>query len=177
MDMVLSLLLLAMLEDLVLLLAVSILNPLCKTIINTFIVDESTPRTGTGRTPFQQDTTIFNGNTGCGRTLAGGANNIQAGTQAVVSKYGGLPQVTPGGSLQMTLHQINADGAGPYRCTIDMTGTGNNFQTVQVTQNVGGFAGFSFGNGATPQPLTVQMPANMQCTGQIGGMSGVCMVR
>lgn len=85
-------------------------------------IDESTPRTGTGRRPFQQDTTIFDGPTGCGRTLLGGQNNMETGTAAVAQKNGGLPQVTPGGILSMTLHQVNADGAGPYTCMIDQTG-------------------------------------------------------
>lgn len=56
-------------------------------------------------------------------------------------------------------------------------GTGQNFQRMTVTQNVSGFRGLSFGNGATPQPLNVQMPANLQCTGTVGGMNNVCMVR
>ncbi|CAE6435342.1 unnamed protein product, partial [Rhizoctonia solani] len=69
----------------------------------------------------------------------------------------GLPSATPGGEIQMTLHQINQDGAGPYKC--DMSGDGGNtFQPAQVNQNVPGLLlGFS---GATAKdfPLNVQMP-------------------
>lgn len=34
-----------------------------------------------------------------------------------------LPQITPGGMVMMTLHQINGDGAGPYACMINADGT------------------------------------------------------
>jgi hypothetical protein len=34
-----------------------------------------------------------------------------------------LPLVTAGGELQMTLHQVNSDGAGPYTCMINDDGT------------------------------------------------------
>jgi hypothetical protein len=38
-----------------------------------------------------------------------------------------LPQITPGGTVSMTLHQVNGDGAGPYTCMMDATGTGEWF--------------------------------------------------
>ena len=38
----------------------------------------------------------------------------------------------------MTLHQVNGDGAGPYTCMIDSTGTGTQWQAIDVTQNVPG---------------------------------------
>lgn len=43
----------------------------------------------------------------------------------------------------MTLHQVNADGGGPYKCMIDSTGTGTNWQNIEVTQNVPGRAGIN----------------------------------
>ncbi|RPA74093.1 hypothetical protein BJ508DRAFT_333395 [Ascobolus immersus RN42] len=140
-------------------------------------IDASTPRDGTGRNPFQRDTTIFNGNTGCGRTIQNGPIDMAAATAEVVGNTGGLPQVTAGGQLSMTLHQINADGAGPYRCTLDQTGTGQNFQNVEVATNVPGFLGLSLGNSATDLPLVVTMPAGLACTGSMGGMENICMVR
>jgi hypothetical protein len=109
-------------------------------------IDPDTPRNGTKRNPFQQDTTRFRGankNT-CGQTLAGGENDIQIGTQAVLKQNGGtLPQITPGGSIMMTLHQVNGDGAGPYTCMIDATGTGTQWQQIDVTQQVPGTNGNS----------------------------------
>lgn len=41
----------------------------------------------------------------------------------------------------MTLHQVNGDGAGPYTCMIDATGTGTNWVNMQVTTNVPGRRG------------------------------------
>jgi hypothetical protein len=66
-------------------------------------------RNGTTRDPFQHDTTVFGGQkTGCGSTIDGGQNNITNGTQHIIAEYGGkLPQVSVGGQLAMTLHQIN----------------------------------------------------------------------
>lgn len=89
-------------------------------------IDTSTPRDGTRRTPFQQDSTRFRGDAEAtvGETLAGGDNNVEVGTQAIMAETGdSLPQVTAGGELQMTLHQVNSDGAGPYTCMINADGT------------------------------------------------------
>lgn len=82
-------------------------------------VDPSTPRDGTGRNPFQQDSTRFRGDAAetFGETLGQGDNNPEAGTQAIMEITGEeLPQVTQGGQLTMTMHQVNADGAGPFTC-------------------------------------------------------------
>jgi hypothetical protein len=89
-------------------------------------VDTSTPRDGTRRNPFQQDSTRFRGDAAetVGETLGGGDNNLEAGTQAIMAETGdSLPQVTAGGEVQMTLHQVNSDGAGPYTCEINADGT------------------------------------------------------
>lgn len=89
-------------------------------------VDTSTPRDGTRRNPFQQDSTRFRGSSAetLGETLAGGDNQLEAGTQSILAETGdSLPQVTPGGEVQMTLHQVNSDGAGPYTCMINADGT------------------------------------------------------
>lgn len=86
----------------------------------------STPRDGTNRNPFQQDSTRFRGASAktLGETVGAGANQLEAGTQKILAETGGtLPQVTPGGSVQMTLHQVNADGAGPYTCMINADAT------------------------------------------------------
>jgi len=116
----------------------------------TLLVDAATPRDGTRRRPFQQDTTVFEeedddnqaeARTGCGMTIQAGEINIPTAMQSVITQNGGLPQVSPGGELTMTLHQVNADGAGPYECMIDQTGTGASFTPMTVTQNVPGREG------------------------------------
>jgi len=90
-------------------------------------IDSSTPRDGTRRRPFQQDTTRFQGDAAetFGETLQGGDNEAESGTAAIMAESGDeLPQITPGGEVQMTLHQVNGDGAGPYTCMINDDGTG-----------------------------------------------------
>jgi hypothetical protein len=86
-------------------------------------IDTSTPRDGTSRRPFQQDATRFRGDAAdtVGETLGGGDNDVEAGTQAIMAETGDiLPQVTQGGELSMTLHQVNSDGAGPYTCMVSL---------------------------------------------------------
>ncbi|ORZ33997.1 hypothetical protein BCR44DRAFT_1500918 [Catenaria anguillulae PL171] len=56
-----------------------------------------------------------------------------------------------------------------------MDGTGQDFQPVQVQRNLPGIFGVSVGGNATPQPLVLNMPAQMQCTG--GPNGNMCMVR
>ena len=89
-----------------------------------------------------------------------------------------LPQVSAGGELMMTLHQVNGDGAGPYTCMIDATGTGTNWTPIQVTQNVDGNArGRNNDQQMQDLPLTAAIPADQTCTGTVAGQTGVCMVR
>lgn len=89
-----------------------------------------------------------------------------------------LPQVTPGGMLMMTLHQVNGDGAGPYIAMIDASGTGTQWAPATVATNVDGNArGRNNDNAKTDLPLNVAIPANQTCTGTVAGQSNVCMVR
>ncbi|KAF2453908.1 hypothetical protein BDY21DRAFT_326874 [Lineolata rhizophorae] len=143
-------------------------------------VDGSTPRDGSRRRPFQQDTTRFRGDNEdtCGETLEGGDNDIVTGTAVVMAVSGGtLPQVSAGGELSMTLHQVNSDGGGPYTCMIDATGTGTNWQPMTVTQNVPGDDGDNDDGEATDFPLTAEIPEGQECTGSVAGEENVCLVR
>lgn len=89
-----------------------------------------------------------------------------------------LPQVTAGGMLMMTLHQVNGDGAGPYIAMIDATGTGTQWAPATVATNVDGNArGRNNANAMMDLPLNVAIPANQTCTGTVAGQSNVCMVR
>jgi hypothetical protein len=87
----------------------------------------------------------------------------------------GLPTVAADGSITMTLHQVNGDGAGfvshsfsrlfsfshlsfrPYTCDVSADG-GNTFQAATVTQQVPGKNGRSKAK-ATDFALTAQIPA------------------
>ncbi|KAK0653428.1 hypothetical protein DIS24_g6077 [Lasiodiplodia hormozganensis] len=168
----------------------------------------STPRDGTRRNPFQADATRFRGDAAdtCGETIGAGTNDVESGTQQVLAASGNtLPQVSPGGQLQMTLHQVNSDGAGPYTCMIDPTGTGTQWTQINVAQNVPGSRrgrnrdgeATDFVSSSTPffsaappsslahtvlirrrlQSLVADMPAGMSCTGTVAGQTNVCMVR
>ncbi|CAE6424590.1 unnamed protein product [Rhizoctonia solani] len=132
-------------------------------------IDPNTPRDGTKAKPFQQDTSIIrdreidSGKVGpCGRTTEKAASSA------------GLPSATADGEIQMTLHQVNQDGAGPYTC--DMSGDGGaTWQSATVTKNVpGAFLGLSTAT-AEDFPLNVRVPANMQCAG--GPNGDACVVR
>ncbi|KAJ8453549.1 hypothetical protein ONZ45_g19673 [Pleurotus djamor] len=144
-----------------------------------FGVDASTPRDGSRRNPFQQDTSIIRdreiaqGTAGvCGRTLGGGNNDVQA--QMTAASAAGLPSAAADGTVTMTLHQVNGDGAGPYTCQVSADGTGQDFVQMTVTQNVPGVASLSLAK-AKDIPLVAQMPAGMACTG--GPNGDACLVR
>lgn len=100
--------------------------------------------------------------------------------------------ISAGGEVMMTLHQVNGDGAGPYECMIDSTGTGTQWVAMTVTTNVPGensrsdakaqdFVSASFTHPMihtnTLQPLTAKVAADQTCTGSAAGAEGVCMVR
>ncbi|KHJ30675.1 putative eka-like protein [Erysiphe necator] len=142
-------------------------------------IDASTPRDGTRRTPFQADSTRFkNVNPdACGETLGGGPNDPTSQVAKVAQDSNGLPMVSAGGMIMMTLHQVNGDGAGPYSCMIDSTGTGTGGWTkMEVATNVPGKNSRSKAK-ATDFPLSAKIAADQTCTGSMGGMDNVCMVR
>jgi hypothetical protein len=144
-------------------------------------VDPNTPRDGTGRNPFQQDSTRFRGDAAesFGETLGQGDNQPEAGTQTIMDLTGDqLPQVSQGGQLQMTVHQVNADGAGPYTCMINSDGTGQQWTPIQVSQQVpGNQRGRNRDGEETDFPLTAEIPAGQECTGNVAGQDNLCMVR
>ncbi|RMJ10897.1 hypothetical protein BHE90_004499 [Fusarium euwallaceae] len=144
-------------------------------------VDTTTPRDGTRRRPFQQDATRFRGDSAetVGETLGGGDNDVEAGTSAILAETNDdLPQVTQGGELTMTLHQVNSDGAGPYTCMINDDGTGQSWTDITVTQNVeGNERGRNRDGEASDFPLVASIPADQECTGTVAGQDNVCLVR
>lgn len=94
---------------------------------NPTLVEDTTPRDGATRNPFQQDSTRFRNAAAdaCGETLGGGTNDPATQVPAMLAANGGqMPQISAGGMVMMTLHQVNGDGAGPYECMIDSTGAG-----------------------------------------------------
>ncbi|KAF7555456.1 hypothetical protein G7Z17_g2104 [Cylindrodendrum hubeiense] len=144
-------------------------------------VDTTTPRDGTRRRPFQQDATRFQGDAEAtvGETVGAGDNDLESGTSAILAETGDdLPQITPGGELSMTLHQVNSDGAGPYTCMINDDGTAASWTEIEVTQNVEGSERGRNRDGETQDhPLTAAIPADQECTGTVAGQDNVCLVR
>ncbi|KAL3418788.1 hypothetical protein PVAG01_09009 [Phlyctema vagabunda] len=125
------------------------------------------------------------------RQLFGGANKAAAGTKtpAGTTETGvqaatgqgassGLPTTNAAGEIDMTLHQINQDGAGPFKAKIDGTSGGTDvtaFEDAEVTQNVPGIvAGLSAATNMDFK-MTVAMPAGMTCNGQVGDATNVCV--
>ncbi|KAJ6550207.1 hypothetical protein B0H19DRAFT_952140 [Mycena capillaripes] len=143
-----------------------------------FGIIATTPRNGATPKPFEQDTSVIrdkeitSGKTGaCGRTAAGGNNDVAS--QLAAASQAGLPTAAADGSVTMTLHQVNQDGAGPFTCDVSGDG-GNTFQAAKVTQQVPGKFGLSLAT-ATDFPLTAQMPAGMACTA--GPNGDACIMR
>jgi hypothetical protein len=103
---------------------------------------------------------------------------VAASTGAAASK--GLPTCAEDGTVTMTFHQVNQDGAGPLTADIDATSGGTNpaaFKSAQVTQNVpGAFGGLSLAQ-TMDFPVKVQMPQGTVCSGQVGAASNACVVR
>lgn len=119
---------------------------------------------------------------------ASGGVKTPAGTKETAVKAAtgmaatsGLPTTQDDGTIQMTFHQVNQDGAGPLTADIDATSGGSDpaaFKTAQVTQNVPGIGiGGLSGAQTMDFPVAVQMPAGMTCSGSVGGASNVCIVR
>ncbi|KAI0452656.1 hypothetical protein F5B21DRAFT_326112 [Xylaria acuta] len=147
-----------------------------------FKVHSELPRNCTSISPCQQDTTLIrdaeiNANVvnECGRTELDGNIDIGENTENALAA-GAVTQVKAGSTVDVTIHQVNADGAGPYTC--DVIAQGNNgvitFPDVDVQDNVPGVNGFSQ---AKEQDFTIKvtMPDGLNCTGSSAG--NVCTVR
>jgi hypothetical protein len=151
--------------------------------------------TGTGATTAANNKRgLLDALTGGAAAAAGGAGADAQGTKTpkgtsetgVASAAGagaasGLPTTSDNGTITMTFHQVNQDGAGPLTAQIDPTSGGTDpvaFQDAQVTQNVPGIGigGLSAAT-TTDFPVKVQMPAGVTCSGTAGGASNVCIVR
>lgn len=93
-----------------------------------FQVDTALARNCTSISPCQQDTTLIrdaeitaNIVNECGRTELTGNIDVGENTENQLAA-GTVTQVKAGTPITVTLHQVNADGAGPYVCDMDPTG-------------------------------------------------------
>ncbi|KAK6345309.1 hypothetical protein TWF718_007228 [Orbilia javanica] len=95
-----------------------------------------------------------------------------------------LAQATPGGWIQITTWQVNADGAGPFRCRLDETGTGKEFGDWLATDmQPGPGAGKEKWKSVWPHgnnkrhTLRVRIPGNVKCKAKYGNVENLCMLR
>ncbi|KAI1630956.1 hypothetical protein F4809DRAFT_208263 [Biscogniauxia mediterranea] len=146
-----------------------------------FQVNPELARNCTSISPCQQDTTIIrdqeiidNVVNECGRTELSGNIDIGENTENALAA-GAVTQVQSGTQMTVTIHQVNADGAGPYTC--DLVEAGNNgiiTQNLTVEDNVPGSNGLSQAK-FQDFNIKVTMPNNFTCTGSSAG--NVCTVR
>lgn len=136
-----------------------------------FQVDSALARNCTSISPCQQDTTIIrdaeikaNIVNECGRTEINGNIDVGESTENAIAA-GAVTKVTSGGTMTVTIHQVNADGAGPYSCDLDETSnSGTISQNLTVTNNVPGANGLSQAK-TEDFNITVAMPDKLACTG------------
>jgi hypothetical protein len=148
---------------------------------NTAAVDQNLARNCTTISPCQQDSTIIRDSeitqnivNSCGRTEIAG--NIDVGEQTENELAAGrVTSVKAGTVMTVTIHQVNADGAGPYECDLDETSNAaTKFTKLKVANNVPGANGLSQ---AKEQDFTISvaMPDKLNCIGASTG--NICTVR
>lgn len=152
-------------------------------VANKFEKVDDLARNCTSISPCQQDATLIrdaeitaNVANECGRTEISGNIDVGENTENALAA-GAVTQVKAGTPLTVTIHQVNADGAGPYTCDMDPTGNtlGATGQTaLAVTNNVPGANGFSQAK-TQDFNMTVTMPSTLNCTG--GSTGNICTVR
>lgn len=119
---------------------------------------------------------------------ANGGTKTPSGTKETAVKAAtgmgassGLPTSADDGTVTMTFHQVNQDGAGPLTASVDPTSGGTDksaFQSATVTQNVPGIGIGGLSAAQTMDfPVAIQMPAGMTCSGTVAGVSGVCVAK
>jgi len=121
----------------------------------------------------EADTPVFKKSAGvCGATTKGG--NVDVAANVASSSAAGLPAAAADGSVTMTLHQVNQDGAGPYKCQVSADATGNDFVAMTMTTQIPGVLGLS-GKKATDLPMVATIPVGTTCTG--GPNGDACLVQ
>ncbi|KAF4119618.1 Protein of unknown function (DUF3129) [Geosmithia morbida] len=145
-----------------------------------FLLNDALPRNCTEISPCQLDSTIIrdaeikqNIVNGCGRTELSGNIDIGEQTENEIAANR-ITSVQSGSTMEVTIHQVNADGAGPYECDIDMTSNSGTFTPLKVTNNIPGENGLSQAKEKN-FTIEVQMPDDLDCIGASTG--NICTVR
>lgn len=102
------------------------------------LVDPAVARNCISISPCQQDSTIIreaeikaNVVNQCGRTQLKGNIDVGENTENALAAKA-VTQVRAGSDITVTLHQVNADGAGPYVCDLDQTSNSGVEFTVRL---------------------------------------------
>lgn len=134
----------------------------------------SLPRNCTSINPCQSDATLIrdaeisaNVVNECGRTELLGNIDIGENTENALAAQQ-VTQVKSGSTLTITMHQVNADGAGPFICDMDPTSNGlaltGQIPLPVMGDNIPGTNGLSQEK-ERDFNLTLQMPPDMKCIG------------
>ncbi|KAK6333158.1 hypothetical protein TWF718_010981 [Orbilia javanica] len=89
---------------------------------------------------------------------------------------GKIPVVTAGGWLWVNMFQQTTDGAGPYYCNLDQTGTGEKWSNLTVPIVAPGIQGANPCNNQNWE-WSLQMPKKLKCTGTYGTLKNICMAK
>jgi len=118
---------------------------------------------------------------GAGVKTPAGTSETGVAASTGVGASSGLPTCADDGTVTMTFHQVNQDGAGPLTASVDPTSGGSDasaFQSADVTTNVPGIGiGGLSAVTTTDFPVAIQMPAGMTCSGSVGGAQNVCVAK
>ncbi|KAL8277366.1 hypothetical protein RQP46_010206 [Phenoliferia psychrophenolica] len=151
-------------------------------VANGLAIVPGTPGTGSTKVT-EVDTTIFGAKanrnaaalTGCGKTPGGGVTDCAtAAAQSLATAGGTVPTANADGTVDLTFHQVNQDGAGPLAAMVS-TDMGKTWLAATVQENAGGTFGLS-GASNKDIPVRVQVPAGTSCSGTAGTATGVCLV-
>ncbi|KAF3288358.1 hypothetical protein TWF970_005434 [Orbilia oligospora] len=95
------------------------------------------------------------------------------------AKHGRIAQVTPGGWLDIRSYQVNADGAGPFKCRLDETSTGQHFSTqLPILKEVpGGPGSINWHSAKKAYIMRVGIPKHIKCLARYGTYNNVCLMR
>ncbi|KAJ7150552.1 hypothetical protein C8R43DRAFT_1067998 [Mycena crocata] len=140
-------------------------------------IASTVPRTGTSEQPFQLDTPVLKNlkDDPCGATLQGGSINIATAMKTALAQGGGgLPSFEADGTINMEIHQVNADGGGPFTAMVNADATGKTWVAATVTVQAPGANGILHG-GPANVPFAAQLPAGTKCTG--GQDGATCLIR
>ncbi|KAK8051617.1 hypothetical protein PG993_003002 [Apiospora rasikravindrae] len=110
----------------------------------------------------------------CGRNQLIGNIDIAYHTENAIAA-GAVTQVKKGSEITIMMHQVNADGAGPYECDID-EGSNSSLMVKKLTMinNVPGVNGVSQAM-VKDFNITAKMPDDFTCYGASPG--NICTIR